>query len=93
VLVLRLLLWANPLVDLLVGMSQAPFRAYFVGTVVGLAPITALNVILGKKGIDLATKAPGWLWAVLLISAAIGYLANRWRLKRIAAGAESAEPT
>jgi uncharacterized membrane protein YdjX (TVP38/TMEM64 family) len=82
VVLLRILLWANPLVDLLVGVSRASFRAYLLGTLIGLAPTTAFQVILGKKGIELAAKAPSWVWGLLLAAALVGLLARRWRQNR-----------
>ncbi|MDE0885369.1 MAG: VTT domain-containing protein [Myxococcota bacterium] len=65
VLVLRLLLWANPLADLLVGVSRVPFRVYLGATVVSLVPLTALHVVAGQHGMALAAKTPNWVWAVL----------------------------
>jgi len=89
VLLLRILLWANPFVDLLVGVSRVSFSAYLLGTLIGLAPTTAFQVILGKKGIELAAEAPSWLWGLLLAAALLGLLARRWRRNREAATAEA----
>jgi uncharacterized membrane protein YdjX (TVP38/TMEM64 family) len=78
ILLLRILLWANPLVDLLVGVSRVSFSAYLLGTIAGLVPATAFQVVVGKKGIELAGKAPGWVWALLLVAVVLGLL-MRWR--------------
>jgi uncharacterized membrane protein YdjX (TVP38/TMEM64 family) len=89
VLLLRILLWANPLVDLLVGVSRASFGAYLLGTVIGLVPTTAFQVILGKKGIELAAEAPTWLWGLLLAGALVALLVRWSRRNRRNATAEA----
>ena len=65
VMILRLLLWINPAVDLLVGISKVSLRDYLIGTVVGLIPPTIFQVVVGAKGIEWAQRAPGWVWFVL----------------------------
>ena len=82
VLLLRLLLWANPLVDLLVGVSQAPFRSYLVGSLLGLIPVTAIHVIVSKKGVELAGDTPSWVWIVLGAGAVAIFALRRWRQKQ-----------
>jgi uncharacterized membrane protein YdjX (TVP38/TMEM64 family) len=77
VLTLRILLWANPLVDLLVGVSRVPVSRYLLATIVGLIPTTAIQVFIGMKGIEIAGDIPGWLWAVLFVLAALGLLLRR----------------
>jgi uncharacterized membrane protein YdjX (TVP38/TMEM64 family) len=77
VLTLRLLLWANPMVDLLVGVSRVSFSSYLSATIVGLLPTTALQIVIGRKGIELATQAPVWLWAVILVVVVLGLLLRR----------------
>lgn len=50
-LALRLVLGANPLVDLFAGAAQVTARAYLLSTVVGLLVSTAFHVVLGVGGI------------------------------------------
>lgn len=47
---LRSLLWANPLVDILVAVSRVPPRAYLVGTILGLIGPTAFQVGVAAGG-------------------------------------------
>jgi uncharacterized membrane protein YdjX (TVP38/TMEM64 family) len=79
VLTLRILLWANRLVDLLVGVSRVSFSSYLLATIVGLVPITAMHVYIGMKGIEIADAIPGWLWPVLLVVVAAVLLGRRLR--------------
>jgi uncharacterized membrane protein YdjX (TVP38/TMEM64 family) len=79
--ILRLLLWANPLVDLLVGVSRASFGAYFVASVGTLVPLTALHVVVGQQLMALVADAPGWVWAVLGAATVLVLGVRRWRQK------------
>ena len=53
IVMLRLLLWANPFADLLIVMSGIPFRTYLIGTTIGLVPITAAHVLFAAGGLEL----------------------------------------
>lgn len=92
VLLLRILLWANPLVDLLIGVSRVSLTAYLLGTIAGLLPTTVFQVVVGKKGIELAVEAPGWVWWLLLAAIALGLLLRRWRRARAASCTPGALP-
>jgi len=84
---LRLLLWANPLVDMLLAVSRVPPRDYVIGTVLGLAGPTAFQVGMGAGGSallsHLATRdIPWWQWLlVVALLGAIGAGALHWRRK------------
>lgn len=86
VVVLRLLLWINPAVDLLVGVSSVPTRSYVVGSVLVLAPLTVFHVTVPAKGIDLARALPRDFWpiAVGILAAllVLGMAASRLRARR-----------
>ncbi len=66
ILALRLLLGANPLVDLFAGAAQVPAHAYLLSTVVGLLLSTAFHVVLGVGGVAVAAHllsgGEGWKW-------------------------------
>lgn len=47
---LRALLWANPLVDVLVAVSRVPPRAYITGTLLGLLWPTAFQIGIAAGG-------------------------------------------
>lgn len=82
VLVLRILIWANPAVDLLIGVSRVTTRDYLVATVVGLIPPTFFHVLLVGKGFQLALALPGWLWAVIAAATGAALLARGLRRRR-----------
>jgi uncharacterized membrane protein YdjX (TVP38/TMEM64 family) len=76
VLALRMLLWANPLVDMLVAVNGIPVRTYVIGTFVGLVPPTAFHIALGAGGAEAIDILPWWAWALiafLLVGAFAGY--------------------
>jgi uncharacterized membrane protein YdjX (TVP38/TMEM64 family) len=84
---LRFLLWANPLVDMLLAVSRVPPRTYLLGTAVGLLWPTAFQVGVGAGGgaaiawlgtMDL----PWWQW-VLLSGAVAGVGLVGVRLRRV----------
>lgn len=67
---LRFLLWANPLVDMLLAVSRVPTRSYLIGTAVGLLWPTAFQVGIGAGGGAAiawlgAMELPWWQWALL----------------------------
>ncbi len=53
IVTLRLILWANPLADLLIALSRIPLRTYLIGTTIGLVPITAAHVLFAAGGLEL----------------------------------------
>jgi uncharacterized membrane protein YdjX (TVP38/TMEM64 family) len=70
IVVLRLVLWANPFADFLIALSRIPLRSYLIGTVVGLAPPTAGHVLFAAGGLELAKSLP--VWTLALVAIAIG---------------------
>ncbi len=72
VVLLRLLLWINPAVDILVGVSAVSTRNYLIGSAIVLAPATVVHVVLPAKGIELAGDMPAWLWPALGVLLAVG---------------------
>jgi uncharacterized membrane protein YdjX (TVP38/TMEM64 family) len=79
VLAMRLLLWANPALDLLIGISRVPPRSYFLATAVGLLPSTAVQVLVVAKGIELALQIPSGFWAAIAGVIAAGLLMRAHR--------------
>lgn len=80
VLGLRLLLWANPLVDMLIAVNRIPVRTYVIGTLVGLLPPTAFHIALGAGGAEAMERLPWWAWvlmAALLVGGIIAYRSRR----------------
>lgn len=80
VLGLRLLLWANPVVDMLIAVNRIPVRTYLVGTCVGLVPPTAFHIALGAGGAEAIERLPWWAWMLtvaLLVAGIIAYRARR----------------
>jgi uncharacterized membrane protein YdjX (TVP38/TMEM64 family) len=89
---LRLLLWINPGVDLLMATARVPLRDYAAGTLIGLALPTALRVAIGDVGIDALSEVVSgggstawpWLGAALATLGLVAFLRYR-RGNRIAA--------
>jgi len=79
VLLLRLLLWANPLVDMLLAVSQVPLRSYLTATLLGLLPTTAFQVWLGVAGLGLAADLPVWVWVLGAVGLAVFFAIRRRR--------------
>lgn len=65
---LRLLLWINPGVDLLMAVSSVPLRAYVFGTVIGIALPTALRVYVGHIGAEAMAGSNAWVWGLLVLA-------------------------
>lgn len=86
IVTLRLLLWANPLVDVLAAITDIPFPAYLVATVVGLILPTALHVSLGAGGMAAANRLPWWGWLIVAALLLLGTLVYRARRGRELAG-------
>jgi uncharacterized membrane protein YdjX (TVP38/TMEM64 family) len=93
VVVMRLLIWANPAVDLLIGVSRVRPRDYLLATAVGLVPATAAQVLVVGKGIGLALDLPlgVWLAAGAVVAALLGV--RRLRERRAVAADASSPPT
>jgi uncharacterized membrane protein YdjX (TVP38/TMEM64 family) len=89
VFMLRVLVWANPAVDLLIGISRVTPRDYLVATILGLIPPTLFHVLLVGKGFQLALALPGWLWGASAgaAGAALAFRAIRRRRQAAAAPA------
>ncbi len=68
---LRVLLWINPGVDLLMAVSKVRMRDYLLGTALGLALPTALRVYLVHAGIEAAGSGSSnvWMWALIPLAA------------------------
>jgi len=64
ILALRMLLWANPLIDLFAAVTGISTRRYLLATVIGLVPTTAFQILLGVGGIKVAGYLPWWGWAL-----------------------------
>jgi uncharacterized membrane protein YdjX (TVP38/TMEM64 family) len=79
-LVMRLVIWANPAVDLLIGVSRVRPRDYVLATVVGLVPSTAMQVLFIGTGLGLALDLPreAW-WGVGAVAVGLGSV---WWWKR-----------
>lgn len=75
VMTLRFLLWANPLVDMLVAVSAIPVRVYVLSTLLGLVPPTVFHVLLGVGGLEVLGRLPWWGWVLLIVVPAVGGLA------------------
>lgn len=68
---LRLLLWINPAVDILAGVSNVSTRSYLIGSAIALFPLTFVHVILPAKGVEFAGAAPDWLGPAVLAAIVI----------------------
>ncbi len=83
IVALRLLLWANPLLDVFAAVARVPARTYLFASIVGLVPTTLFQILLGAGGITIAGRLPWWGWmlaaAVLLVG---GVLFVRLRSRR-----------
>jgi uncharacterized membrane protein YdjX (TVP38/TMEM64 family) len=82
VLLLRLGLWGNPLVDLLVGVTKVPVRSYLAATFLGMFPATAFQIGLGLGGLSIAREVPTWAWAAVAATAVALVVGLRWRRAR-----------
>ena len=80
---LRMLLWANPLIDLFAAVTRMPTRTYLLATVVGLVPTTAFQIFLGVSGITIAGRLPWWGWGLAAAVALVGGVGvRRLRMRR-----------
>ncbi len=74
---LRILLWANPLIDVFAAVSRVPTRTYLLATVLGLVPTTAFQILLGAGGITVAGHLPWWGWGLVAVTLLAGALLYR----------------
>jgi len=87
IVVMRLLIWANPAVDLLIGVTRVRPRDYLLATAVGLLPSTAAQVLIVGTGLGMALELPKEIWAAAGI--AIGGLVLFRILRRRRGSAET----
>jgi len=87
IVVMRLLIWANPAVDLLIGVSRVHPRDYLLASAVGLVPATAAQVLLVGAGIGMALELPKPVWITAGIAIGAVVLARVLRSRRIARAA------
>lgn len=80
VMALRLLLWANPLVDMLVAVTAIPARIYLIATGIGMLIPTVFHVLIGLGGVELAGRMPWWGWTTIAAAMAVAMLAY-WVLR------------
>jgi len=77
IIALRILLWANPLIDLFAAVTRVPTRTYLLATVIGLIPTTAFQILLGAGGISVAGQLPWWGWGLAAFALLAGILVFR----------------
>ena len=92
IVVMRLLIWANPAVDLLIGVSRVHPRDYLLATVVGLLPSTAAQVLVVGTGLGMALELPKQVWIAVGIAIGALVLARMLRNRRAAAAAGGVRP-
>jgi uncharacterized membrane protein YdjX (TVP38/TMEM64 family) len=79
IVALRILLWANPLVDLFAAVTRMPPRTYVLATVIGLVPTTGFQIFLGAGGMAVAGRLPWWGWALPVAALLAGVVIHRRR--------------
>jgi uncharacterized membrane protein YdjX (TVP38/TMEM64 family) len=84
ILVMRLLIWANPAVDLLIGVSRVRPRDYLLATAVGLLPSTAAQILIVGTGLGMALELPNEIWATAAIVIGALWLVRALRKRRTA---------
>jgi uncharacterized membrane protein YdjX (TVP38/TMEM64 family) len=82
VMALRLLLWANPLVDMLVAVTAIPVRIYLIGTGIGMLVPTVFHVLIGAGGVEMMDRMPWWGWCLLVAGIAVGIAIFRGRTRK-----------
>jgi uncharacterized membrane protein YdjX (TVP38/TMEM64 family) len=83
IIALRMLLWANPLIDVFAAVARVPTRTYLLASVVGLLPPTAFQILLGAGGITIAGHLPWWGWALAAgVALAGGFSFSKLRARR-----------
>ena len=88
IVVMRLLIWANPAVDLLIGVSRVRPRDYLLATAVGLLPSTAAQILIVGTGLGMALELPKAVWITLGIAIGALLLVGTLRKRRTAADSE-----
>ena len=63
VIIIRFLLWANPVADVMIAISGVSLRPYMIGTMVGLLPPTVVHVFLGT-GLQHIDAVPSGVWVL-----------------------------
>lgn len=85
-ILLRALLWANPLVDVFIAMSNVSPILYLGVSIVMLALTTAIQVGIGMaavEGIDAAERVPLEAWIALGVGALVLFLTYRvWAIRQ-----------
>jgi uncharacterized membrane protein YdjX (TVP38/TMEM64 family) len=89
IVVMRLLIWANPAVDLLIGISRVQPRDYLLASAIGLLPSTAAQVLIVGAGLAMATEFPKEVWIGAGIAIAVLLLVRTLRKRKRAATAVS----
>jgi uncharacterized membrane protein YdjX (TVP38/TMEM64 family) len=85
VIIVRLVLWANPVADLLIALSGVSLRAYLIGTLIGMLPPTVGHVFIGA-GIQQLDGLPTEAWIAF---GSLGLVLIVWIVLR----RRSAQPT
>jgi uncharacterized membrane protein YdjX (TVP38/TMEM64 family) len=70
IIALRLLLGANPMVDLFSVATRIPTRTYLLATGVGLIPPTIFHVVVGAGALTVAAELRWWGWILIALTAA-----------------------
>jgi uncharacterized membrane protein YdjX (TVP38/TMEM64 family) len=85
IVVMRLLIWANPAVDLLIGVSRVRPRDYLLATAVGLLPSTAAQILIVGTGLGMALELPKEIWFTAGFAIGALLLVRTLRKRRTAA--------
>ena len=93
IVVMRLLIWANPAVDLLIGVSRVRPRDYLLATAVGLLPSTAAQILIVGTGLGMALELPKEIWITAGIAIGVLLLVRTLRKRRNAAAIEARSDT
>lgn len=70
IIALRLLLGANPMVDLFAVATRIPTRTYLLATGMGLISPTIFHIFVGAGVLTVAAELPWWGWILVAITAA-----------------------
>jgi len=90
IVALRVLLWANPAVDLLVGVSRVRPRDYWIASVAGLLPVTAFHVFVVGSGLGMAFDLPKEIWIGAAVATALVVAVRVLRNRRAVAAPDPA---
>lgn len=78
---LRAILWINPAVDALIGVSQISTRTYLLASAAALIPLTTIHILVVTYGIDFLINLPIWVY-VLAAFIVLALVANQARNKK-----------